>query len=434
MRKEKGITLVALIITIIIMLILVAVSVNILVKSNLIGTAEKAANGYKTAYERENDGSITINGEEYSSIDEYIKNINSNIEMNYKIDNGFIVVTASYKGEEPTDEDYEKYIRQQLEGKELPEKQQMLLDSVNFKAEMNGQPTFKDLDDLFAKSSWEDFVKQVGNDNADQALINYGICPQYWYLIITLPDGTKKISSEPPLAPFEVRYAIKQTGKYEFKAEIFGEENSRSIIIRDENEITIVEGNAEDWGYTEEDDGTITITEYKNTDTTIDTVIIPNCIDGKPVKTVKGERNYPERTNQYRSIWNDALLAENSEWIGEYNSRNFKTYKNTTIKKVVISKGIETIETGAFSGSTSLTQIELPETLKNIGEASFAACVSLQEITIPNNVTRVDWWIFIGKDMNITVNVPWKENEKPEGWNEDWNYAFSAVVTTVYAK
>ena len=34
MRKNKGITLVALIITIIVMLILVAVSVNVLIKSN----------------------------------------------------------------------------------------------------------------------------------------------------------------------------------------------------------------------------------------------------------------------------------------------------------------------------------------------------------------------------------------------------------------
>ena len=42
-KKNKGITLIALIITIVVMLILVAVSVNVLIKSNLIGTAEKAA-------------------------------------------------------------------------------------------------------------------------------------------------------------------------------------------------------------------------------------------------------------------------------------------------------------------------------------------------------------------------------------------------------
>ena len=51
--KNKGITLIALIITIVIMLILVAVSVNVLINSNIIGQAEKAAKGYKTAYEQE---------------------------------------------------------------------------------------------------------------------------------------------------------------------------------------------------------------------------------------------------------------------------------------------------------------------------------------------------------------------------------------------
>ena len=53
MKENKGITLIALIITIVVMLILVAVSVNIIINSNIIGQAEKAAKGYKTAYEQE---------------------------------------------------------------------------------------------------------------------------------------------------------------------------------------------------------------------------------------------------------------------------------------------------------------------------------------------------------------------------------------------
>ena len=77
MKKEieqnKGITLVALIITIVVMLILVAVSVNVVVKSNLIGTAEKTVNKYKTASEEESKGGvIEINGKKYNSIEDYI--------------------------------------------------------------------------------------------------------------------------------------------------------------------------------------------------------------------------------------------------------------------------------------------------------------------------------------------------------------------------
>ena len=74
MKKNKGITLIALIITIIVMLILVAVSVNVLIKSNLIGTAERTVDKYKTASEEEaKGGAIEINGKKYDSIEDYIK-------------------------------------------------------------------------------------------------------------------------------------------------------------------------------------------------------------------------------------------------------------------------------------------------------------------------------------------------------------------------
>jgi len=49
MRGQKGITLVALIITIIVMLILVAVSVGIAVQSDLFGKAQSAGQDWKNA-------------------------------------------------------------------------------------------------------------------------------------------------------------------------------------------------------------------------------------------------------------------------------------------------------------------------------------------------------------------------------------------------
>ena len=72
MKKNEGITLVALIITIVVMLILVAVSVNVIIKSNLIGTAEKAGDKYRTASEEEKSGVIEIDGKKYNSIEDYM--------------------------------------------------------------------------------------------------------------------------------------------------------------------------------------------------------------------------------------------------------------------------------------------------------------------------------------------------------------------------
>lgn len=53
MKNQKGITLVALIITIIVMLILVAVSVAVVINSNLLGAADKATTEYKNKADQE---------------------------------------------------------------------------------------------------------------------------------------------------------------------------------------------------------------------------------------------------------------------------------------------------------------------------------------------------------------------------------------------
>ena len=87
MRKEKGITLVALIITIVVMLILVAVSVNVLIKSDLMGIAEKTTDKYKTAAQEESKGgAIEINGKKYNSIDDYTSSthnfVKNGVEVN----------------------------------------------------------------------------------------------------------------------------------------------------------------------------------------------------------------------------------------------------------------------------------------------------------------------------------------------------------------
>lgn len=61
MKAQKGITLVALVITIIVLLILAMVSISIITDSNLIGHAENGVNAYNAAQYAENQ---TINAAE----------------------------------------------------------------------------------------------------------------------------------------------------------------------------------------------------------------------------------------------------------------------------------------------------------------------------------------------------------------------------------
>ena len=71
MRRDKGITLIALIITIVVMLILVAVSVNVIVNSDLIGHAEKIGDAYKNAVAEEEGYNPTFgNGK---TLDDYME-------------------------------------------------------------------------------------------------------------------------------------------------------------------------------------------------------------------------------------------------------------------------------------------------------------------------------------------------------------------------
>lgn len=66
MRSQKGITLIALVITIIVMLILVAVSITMAVNGGLFNYAGKAAGETNNAIQDEgalSGGSVTVNGE-----------------------------------------------------------------------------------------------------------------------------------------------------------------------------------------------------------------------------------------------------------------------------------------------------------------------------------------------------------------------------------
>ena len=75
MKEQKGITLVALVITIIVMLILVGVSITVALKGGLFDTATNAATDTKTARDAElnlSDGKVTVNGTEKNVSDYYV--------------------------------------------------------------------------------------------------------------------------------------------------------------------------------------------------------------------------------------------------------------------------------------------------------------------------------------------------------------------------
>ena len=81
MKNNKGITLIALIITIIIMLILVAVTVSIIINTGILGKAKKAKDDTQSAYAEESrlGDSVNIGGTVYNSIDDVVNSSNQDV-------------------------------------------------------------------------------------------------------------------------------------------------------------------------------------------------------------------------------------------------------------------------------------------------------------------------------------------------------------------
>lgn len=60
----------------------------------------------------------------------------------------------------------------------------------------------------------------------------------------------------------------------------------------------------------------------------------------------------------------------------------------------------------AFSGCSSLTEINLPASLTSIGEYAFSGCSSLTEINLPDNLTSIGGYAFNGCSSLTEIHLP----------------------------
>ena len=81
-------------------------------------------------------------------------------------------------------------------------------------------------------------------------------------------------------------------------------------------------------------------------------------------------------------------------------------YKNSSVKKVVIEKGVTSIGNFAFSGCRSLTSITIPDNVTSIGTYAFYDCTSLTSITIPDNVTSIGTYAFYDCTSLTSITIP----------------------------
>ena len=91
-------------------------------------------------------------------------------------------------------------------------------------------------------------------------------------------------------------------------------------------------------------------------------------------------------------------------------------FRTGTIKKIIVSQGIENIEYAAFCGTKNLSEIIIPKSVKVIGAYAFANCFSLNDIKILNKDISIANYCTFENIETLTIHVPWKEGEKQDNW------------------
>ena len=72
---------------------------------------------------------------------------------------------------------------------------------------------------------------------------------------------------------------------------------------------------------------------------------------------------------------------------------DYTFYNCTSLTSVNIPNSVTLIGGGAFSGCSSLTSIDIPDNVTIIGSLAFENCINLTSITIPSKVTQFgNYW------------------------------------------
>ena len=115
---------------------------------------------------------------------------------------------------------------------------------------------------------------------------------------------------------------------------------------------------------------------------------------------------------KYSKDWKRLLKAP-SELKGEYSIRkgvkvigNSAFWLCSSLTNINIPNSITTIGEGAFARCNSLTSINIPNSVTTIGEGAFAWCKSLTSINIPNSVITIGGRAFSGCESLTNINIP----------------------------
>ena len=343
MRKDKGITLVALIITIIVMLILVAVSVNVLIKSDLMGIAEKTTDKYKTAAQEESKGgTIEINGKKYGSIEDYR-------EDNEQYDpNGWVMAWTCADGGSWSDTIEEGGT---AEGDIVAKLYKTGSKITPSSFEFNGKTcTFNEGDE------YNLVIEGTGTMGALMTTEGNNITGATgWHKSTAMyMMGASDTCIMPYVSKIVVGKGIKNIGGYAFG----GDTGLKKVILSSEI-------------------------------TSIDEYAFMYCTNLTSIKIPENVKSIGIQAFDRCASLTSVTIPSSVTSIG---ARAFE--ECTSLSSVTIPNSVTSIEDETFKECTSLSSVTIPNSVTNIGDSAFFNCTSLSSVTIPNGVTSIGYDVF----------------------------------------
>ena len=366
LKTKKGITLIALVVTIVVLLILAAVSISMLGGENgIITQAQKSKDETEQAKveeivnvvigsliaENQGDTSgITPKdiADKINSEYEQYKNVYAENETSFPTK-----IIFPEEGDREVDTDLNKNSNN-IYNADVSEEDIAPVDIFKYEIISDAETGATTLDSLPTKEARITGIKEK-YCNSGGYTTDTGEKYESTNYEITLEDGTK----------------ITDTLVVPYQVEIDGE----MYKITEANVNIYWKGGAEEY----------TLPNVKK-------IIYPN--------TIKKINSNSQGFSQNSKI-EEIILPKNLEVINDYAFYNCKNLTSIEIPSTVISIGAS-----AFSGCSSLTSIEIPDNITSIENNAFYGCSSLTSIEIPNSVTSIGIAAFAGCDGMTSVEIP----------------------------